>query len=82
MGAGGEVYGQYDGPPFGGTHTTDKWRPGERIRLSAELKVAPQARAGSAEVRVGWYNWRTSERLGVAGDSDDALVVANVLVAP
>lgn len=77
----GRLVGQFDGPPLGGSYATDRWRAGERIRQSVSITLAADAPPARVEVRVGWYDWRTLERLSVPGDPDAALAIGAVEVA-
>ncbi len=67
--------GQFDGPPLGGSHLTNRWVPGERIFQQVEIPVAEDASPGPALLRTGWYDWRTGARLPVAGDDDAAVEI-------
>ncbi len=78
----GRAVGQFDGPPLDNSYPTDRWRPGERIVQIVALPVAADAAAGMAVLRAGWYDWRSLQRLPVAGDDDAAADVAAVEIAP
>ncbi len=79
---GGRTAGQFDGPPLDNSYPTDRWRPGERVVQVVPLAVAADAAPGMAVLRAGWYDWRTLQRLPVAGDDDAAADVATVEIAP
>ncbi len=76
----GRTIGQFDGPPLGGSYPPSAWQPGERIVQTVEIPIAKDAQAGSAVLRVGWYDWQTGERLAVADTSDNALDIDQVEV--
>lgn len=74
------TYGQFDGPPLGGSYGTDSWRPGERILTPVTVSLDGGVPTGELGVRVGWYDWRTLDRLPVPGDDDDAAMVGTLEV--
>ena len=76
----GRLVGQFDGPPLGGSYATTDWAPGERIIARVEAKVAEDAGAGSLSVQIGWYNWRTGERLAANPGRDGAAEIGTVAV--
>lgn len=79
--AGGRTVAQFDGPPLDGSHGTDRWLPGERILQPVSLELPADAPAGPLTLRLGWYDYRTQQRLPVAGDDDGAVEVGTVTVA-
>ncbi|MFN8485888.1 MAG: glycosyltransferase family 39 protein [Anaerolineae bacterium] len=76
----GSLAGQFDGPPLGGSYATTDWAPGERIIGRVEAKVAEDAAAGPLSVQVGWYDWRTGERLPATPGRDGAAEIGTVAV--
>ena len=76
----GGVAAQLDGPPLGGSHTTDHWEPGTTIVQTFELAVAADALEGEARVHTGWYDWRDGARLPVADHVGDAVEVGRIRV--
>ncbi|MFN8500092.1 MAG: glycosyltransferase family 39 protein [Anaerolineae bacterium] len=76
----GSLAGQFDGPPLGGSYATTDWAPGERIIGRVEAKVADDAPPGSLSVQVGWYDWRTGERLPTSSGRDGAAEIGTVTV--
>ena len=81
-GSGGRGVGQYDGPPLGGSYPTHRWQPGEHILQRVEITVAKDAPDGEAILSVGWYDWRSGERLPLPGDDDAALDMDRVTISP
>lgn len=71
---GGAGITQGDGPPLGGSYPTDRWRDGEVILADYALDVPANAAVGPVEIRVGWYDWRTTEPL----TTDDGQVLVTV----
>lgn len=68
--AGGRTVAQFDGPPLGGTPTTDRWPAGARVVMAVPLAANdPSARADAADLAfaTGWYDWRTGTRLPCLG---------------
>jgi 4-amino-4-deoxy-L-arabinose transferase-like glycosyltransferase len=76
----GRSLGQFDGPPLAGSYGTDRWAPGEWIVQPVAIRLAEDAPAGDAEIRLGWYDWRTGARLPVPGDDDAAVTVGAIRV--
>jgi 4-amino-4-deoxy-L-arabinose transferase-like glycosyltransferase len=64
---------QWDGPPLDGSYGTGEWQPGTRVVLWLPLDIPSDARPGPTTLRLGWYDWRTGERLPLPGDDDAAL---------
>ncbi len=59
--AGGQVRGQHDGLPVGGTYPTTGWLPGEVVADEHEIEVEP----GRYQLEVGLYDAATMQRLPV-----------------
>ncbi len=78
----GRLVGQFDGPPLGGSYAATDWAPGERIIQRVEAKVADEAGVGPLSVQVGWYDWRTGERLAATPGRDGAAEIGTVAVQP
>ncbi|MBI4505999.1 MAG: hypothetical protein HY691_10730, partial [Chloroflexi bacterium] len=77
----GRLVDQADGHPLAGRLPTSLWQPGEIVRDVRRLALPPDA-AGSYELRIGFYRYRTLERLRVPGTSDDAWRLARIEVRP
>ena len=67
VGADGQIAGQWDGIPAGGTLPTSEWVKGEVIRDEYRIPVQANARPGSYRLEVGMYDAATGQRLPVAG---------------
>jgi len=78
--AGGQVRGQHDGLPVGGTYPTTGWLPGEVVADEHEINVEP----GRYQLEVGLYDATTMQRLPVVdGDGQpqgDRVILAEVAV--
>lgn len=75
----GRLVSQADGYPLAGRLPTSLWQPGAIVRDERRLSVPPDA-AGWYELHVGFYRYRTLERLRVPGTPDDAWRLARVEV--
>jgi hypothetical protein len=85
----GQGWGDGDGAPVGGSYPTTAWRPGE-ILFDTHVVTARNPRIdGPAEIRVGWYDWRTGERLLITDgwpaegrENGTTAVAATTIVVP
>ncbi len=80
VGPDGRILAQFDGPPLGSSYPTTDWAAGERILQPVTVSVPKDAPAGDATLRLGWYDWRTGERLPTPGGQDKAVEVGRVRV--
>jgi hypothetical protein len=75
----GQIRGQKDNPPQGGTYPTDLWEAGERVQDTYALPVDPDAPQGIYRLAVGMYSLQTMERLPIkartTSTSDDRLLL-------
>ncbi len=78
----GRTVAQLDGPPLDGSYPTNAWQAGEAVLLPLAVDLPPDTPDGPLVVRVGWYDYRSGERLAVPGDDDAAVEVGRVDVAP
>jgi hypothetical protein len=62
--ANGQRLGQRDGPTGGGLFPTDVWQPGQAIRDTYQVPIDRNS-GTPAQIAVGFYDWRTGERLPV-----------------
>jgi hypothetical protein len=69
----GQGWAGQDQVPHDGLYPTHKWGPGEMVRDSFTLTVPPSAPPGLYDLKLGWYDPSTKERLPVA-DSDSVHV--------
>lgn len=65
----GKIAAQWDGVPVDWTRPTSGWLPGEYVTTSHRFDLA----AGQVDLRLGWYDPATGERLGL-GDGDALLL--------
>lgn len=64
-----QIVAQFDGQPLGGARPTSGWQPGESLSDHIALLIDPATPPGRYYVQVGWYDWRTLERLPVTDES-------------
>jgi mannosyltransferase len=65
----GNIVGQRDSEPAGGSRPTDAWQPGEIIADNYGLLIPAGTPPGEHTLRVGWYGADDGQRLTVsAGD--------------
>ncbi|HZQ05001.1 MAG TPA: DUF2723 domain-containing protein [Anaerolineae bacterium] len=72
VGGNGNIVAQHDSIPGAGTLPTSSWLPNEIISDSAELKLPPNLPTGVYQIRVGWYNETTGQRLNVTTTDNPA----------
>ncbi len=65
LNASNEIVAQADTIPVSGLFPTDFWPLGVPVRDQVEIALPPGAPAGRYTIALGWYDWRTSERLPV-----------------
>jgi len=81
----GQIAGQRDAEPAGGSRPTDGWGPGETVVDNYGLLVRPGTAPGEHTLRIGLYDGATGARLGVSsaeGALGDALDLAAIRVTP
>ncbi|MFN8471354.1 MAG: glycosyltransferase family 39 protein [Anaerolineae bacterium] len=78
----GRTIGQSDGPPLNGSLATTEWKPGETIIQRVDVPIAKDAARGPARVEIGWYDWRTGERLPVDGADTNSLSIGPINIQP
>jgi hypothetical protein len=73
---------QQDNPPQRGRHPTSRWRPGEAVGDTYELRIGPHVPPGVYELKTGMYVFETLQRLPVTrgGATSDGLVLAHITV--
>lgn len=74
----GQSLAQYDGPPLGGGHPTDRWQTGERVLETLVLPLAEGVPQDGLRVLLGWYDWRDGARLPVEGGVDGAIELLRI----
>ncbi len=78
----GRTIGQADGPPLNGSLPTTDWRPGEIVIQRIDIPMAKDAGAGPAHIEIGWYDWRTGERLPLDGADGNSLTIGQINIQP
>ncbi len=68
----GRSVAQADGSPLGGSYPTDTWLPGDIVLQWLELTVDEAVAPGPLQVRTGFYDWRTLDRLPLPESYDNA----------
>jgi hypothetical protein len=84
LGPDGQVYGQVDYWPVGGTLGTSQWRPGQIIDDPYLVTLMPDAPPGEYEAEIGLYLLETLARLSVVNGEgvpiDDKVLVSGLRV--
>lgn len=62
----GQLRGQKDSPPAGGTRPTTGWAPGEYLADAVEVELAPDAAPGAHTLEIGLYVLATGQRDTIA----------------
>jgi hypothetical protein len=62
-----------DGPPIGGSYPTSRWQADDVILSHHALTIPPDAGAGPLELRVGWYDLGSGDRLPASAATPDVL---------
>ena len=78
----GRTIGQSDGPPLGGSLPTTDWQPGETIIQRIDVPMTKDAGVGPARIEIGWYDWRTGERLSLSGADGNSLTAGQINIQP
>jgi hypothetical protein len=68
--AGGQIVAQADGYPRDGGRPTTSWSAGEVIVDMWNISIPSTVPSGSYQLLVGWYDWRTGERLALSDGRD------------
>ena len=69
-----ELVAQGDTIPVAGLFPTDVWPLGIPVRDQIEVALPPGAPPGRYTISLGWYDWRTGERLSVVDPTGQPLV--------
>ncbi len=80
----GNIIGQRDSEPVGGSRPTDGWSVGEMVIDNYGLLVPAASAPGQYSIRLGMYDGETGERLPVTladGTTMDAILISSVEVA-
>ncbi|MCX7683086.1 MAG: DUF2723 domain-containing protein [Anaerolineae bacterium] len=84
VGPDGRLHGQVDMWPLAGTLPTTRWRPGEVVHESWEVRLDPAAPPGDYQVQVVWYLLKTMQRLPLLDENGrqvgDAFTVGRFIV--
>ncbi len=65
----GQMVGQGDRLPAGGTYLTTEWPVGARVVDRQKVEVKAEAPAGRYYLKIGLYDWATGERLAVLDEN-------------
>jgi len=79
--ASGQMVGQHDSLPANGYRATSWWGPDWLVRDYHYFAVDDPASPGAARLLVGMYSPYTAQRL-TTGDGRDAVVLAEIVIAP
>jgi len=77
---GNRLWGQHDSQPHGGTYPTDWWIEDEVVTDVVTVQVDPATPPGDYELRVGMYWLPTGERLPLAGEGGDSVLLTTIRV--
>ena len=77
---GNRLWGQHDSQPRGGTYPTDWWIEDEVVTDVVTVQVDPATPPGDYELRVGMYWLPTGERLPLAGEGGDSVLLTTIRV--
>lgn len=77
---GGPLWAQHDSQPLDGGHPTTRWLPGQTVIDQRVLEIGAGTPPGTYQIEVGLYNAVTGERLAVAGDEANRILLAEVQV--
>ncbi len=69
-----------DGEPGQGSYPTVRWHPGELVVTEYQLFIPADAPPGEYTIEIGLYNWQTGERLPLANQPGDAVLLGKVYV--
>ncbi len=72
----GQVVAQRDAPPLDGLYPTSFWAAGETIFDPRIISIATLP-AGAYDVRIGWYNPNTGQRLPIADHPDGYITITS-----
>lgn len=76
----GQLLGQADGHPVGGSFPTSRWRAGDVIVDHHRLEIDPTAAQGEYRLQAGMYLLSTMERLPVAGNASGVVELGSITV--
>ncbi|MCA9872337.1 MAG: glycosyltransferase family 39 protein [Anaerolineales bacterium] len=83
---GSPVWGQVDREPCFQSYPTSWWQPGEVIRDTFDLTIAPDTPPGDYQITLGFYHWPELTRLPIVTSSqavlDDTAVLQTIRVEP
>lgn len=78
--------GQHDSIPVGNTRPTTTWRSGEVLTDKYDIPIAPDAKPGTYQLKVGMYAENGGERLAIVGADGapigDSVSLATIEVTP
>ena len=80
--ADGQRVGQRDSPTGGGLFPTDAWKPGQPLRDTYRIPIEAADARQPYRLALGFYDWRTGERLLAFGSDGSRLPDDQYLLAP
>lgn len=76
----GPLWAQHDSQPLDGGHPTTRWLPGQTVIDRRTLEIGADTPPGVYQIEVGLYDAATGDRLAVAGDEDNRILLVEVQV--
>ncbi len=76
----GNIAAQRDQIPGGGARPTLGWSPGEVIADSYSLFIDPVVAPGEYQIRIGWYDAQSGQRVMLADGSDFVVLPVSISV--
>jgi arabinofuranosyltransferase len=77
---GGPLWGQQDGNPCSDFYNMADWQPGSVIISKVIIPLATDTPPGAYELRTGFYNWVSSERVTLANSAADGISLGSIEV--
>lgn len=68
--ANGQIVAQADGYPRNGSRPTTSWEAGETIVDVWPIRIPSTVPTGDYQLLVGWYDWRSGDRLALSDGRD------------
>ncbi|MBN1934816.1 MAG: glycosyltransferase family 39 protein [Anaerolineae bacterium] len=78
----GPLWAQHDGQPLDGGHPTTRWLPGQMVIDRRVFEIGADTPPGTYQIEIGLYDALTGERLAVAGDEANRILLADIQVIP
>jgi hypothetical protein len=68
--ASGQIVAQADGYPLSGSRPTTSWTAEEIVVDGWTIRIPPTVPSGDYQLLIGWYDWRSGERLALSDGRD------------